>query len=110
MLSLAHDISGHKVSRLTVPNHLRTTNAAEGPQGRHQIDRLERVRLSLGIISQQKLKAWWNIHVQPRIIAEIAKPKMSYMHNTQHETRACPPRAFSSRHTASVQGVMAASN
>ncbi len=70
-----------KVAFLPVADHLRAAHAAEGAQSGQQINGLQEVGLALGVVPQQQVEAGWKIRVQPRVIAEVAKPQMKQMHN-----------------------------
>ena len=47
-----------EVSFLSVPNHLRAPRPSEGTKRGHQINGFQNVGLSLGVISNQQVKAW----------------------------------------------------
>ena len=63
-----------EVALLPVPDHLRAADAAKGPQRGQQIDRLEHVGFALGVVAEQQVEPRRKIRVQPRVIAEVAKP------------------------------------
>ena len=74
VLALRDHCAADEVTLLTVADHLRAADAAKRTQRGHQIDGFEDVRLALRVIAEQQMKARREIHVQPRVIAEITKP------------------------------------
>ena len=70
-----------EVTLLAVADHLRAADAAKGAEGGEQINGFENVGLALGVVAQQQVKAGRKIGVQPREIAEVAKPQMNQMHS-----------------------------
>ena len=72
--ALGEDARADEIALLPVSDHLGAADAAKGPQGGQEVDGLEDVRLALGIFAQQKMKTGRELHVQPRIVAEIAEP------------------------------------
>jgi hypothetical protein len=56
-----------------VSNHLSAPHAAKGTQCREEINGFEHVRFSLRVVADQDVKSGAEFHVEPRVIAEIAK-------------------------------------
>ena len=54
--------------------------ASEGPQRRHQVNRLQHIRLSLRIVANQQVKAGPELRVHPRVVAKVPQPQMTDMH------------------------------
>ena len=52
MLALAHDFTADKIAFLPVADHLRTADAAKGPQRGHEIDGLEDICLTLRVVAE----------------------------------------------------------
>ena len=78
---LRRDGGADEITFLAVADHLRAADAAKRAQGGQQINGFEKVGLALGIVAEQQVKAGRKIGVQPRVIAEVAKPQMQQMHS-----------------------------
>src|SRR6185436_16081755 len=78
--AIADDSRTGEISFLTMPHHLRAAHTSKGTQRCEQIDRFENICFPLRILAEQKMKTWAEIHVQPRVVAEITKAQMSEMH------------------------------
>ena len=94
VLALADHVAADEIAFRAVPDHLRAADAAKRAQRGHEINRFENVRLALRIVAQQQMKAGREIHVQPRVIAEVPEPQMGQMHAEKIEARTACPRVF----------------
>ena len=66
-----------------MPDHLRASDSPKRAQGGHEINRLQNVRLPLRVIPDERVETGAEgaeIHVQPRVVAEIAKSQVRQMH------------------------------
>jgi len=77
---LPYDSATGEITLLAVANHLRAPDSAKGAQRGHEVNRLENIGLALGVVSQQEMKTGGKVHVQPRVITEIAQAYSSQMH------------------------------
>lgn len=63
--------SSNKEAGLTVSNHLRAGDAAEGTKGGEKIDRFEDVGLTLCIVAEQQVEAGRELDIEPPVIPKI---------------------------------------
>ncbi len=73
MLALADDFAADEIALMPVPDHLRATDAPERAQRGDEIDPFQYVRLALRVVAQQQVEAGRKVHIQPRVVAEVAK-------------------------------------
>ena len=76
----AHNRAANKIALLPVPDHLRAADAAKGAQRGHEVNGFENVGLALRIVAEQQVEAGREIHVQPRVVAEVTESQMGQMH------------------------------
>ena len=83
MIALANDLAADEIALLPVANHLTAANSTERPQRRHQINGLENIGLSLGIVAKEQMETGWEIGIEPRVVAEITKTNAGQMHRDE---------------------------
>jgi hypothetical protein len=88
VIALPHDCAAHEVPFLAVPDHLGAADPAKGSQSGNEVDRLEDVRLALGVVAQQQVKSRRETDIQPRVIAEIPEAQMGQMHRPRMSRKA----------------------
>jgi hypothetical protein len=69
-----------KKSILSMADHLRACHSAKGPQSCQEVNRFQDVGLSLGIVSEQKVKARRELDIEPAVISKISQPESAQMH------------------------------
>jgi hypothetical protein len=80
MLSLADNPAADEITLLGVTHHLRTADAAEGPQSGNQVNGFEDIGLALRVVSEQEMETRRKIDIQPSVISEIAEAQVGQMH------------------------------
>ena len=80
MPGLADDLRADEGAFLPMLNHLRAAHASEGAKCSQEINGFENVGLALGIAAHEDMEAGREIHIEPRVIAEIAKAQMGDVH------------------------------
>ena len=95
MRCLSHGFAADKIARLPVTNHLRAADATEGAQRRHEVNRFKNVGFPLRIVAKNEVEARLEIHIQPRVVAEVAKSQLSQMHSKRMNVRRRARELFS---------------
>ena len=65
--------SADEITFLPMPHHVRAADAAEGSQGGEEINGFEHVGLALRVVAEQQVESGREIHVEPRVIAEVTQ-------------------------------------
>ena len=75
------DGGADEVSLLAVANHLGAADAAKGAESGDEIDGFQDVGLDMSIVAEEEMESGCEIGVQTPVIAEVAQPEMSQMHD-----------------------------
>jgi hypothetical protein len=59
---------------------MRAADATKRAERGQEIDRLQNVRLALGVVTEKQVEARRKIDIQPRVIAEVTKSQVGQMH------------------------------